>query len=158
LDWTASGSSQRFYGTNAHHDVTWLADSTGAVLATLRYDPYGNLVSSTGSSLPDFRFQGSLYDSAVDLSWIVSRWYAPDLGQFISEDSLLGTPADPPGSWRLWSIASGSSWIRDIHRTVQETPLPPVVPYLDGQDDDLPAARPPVGHQAGSQESRRVGG
>jgi RHS repeat-associated protein len=104
LDWTGSGTSQRFYGTDLRHDVTWLADSTGAVIATLRYDPFGTVTSSTGGSLPDFRFQGSLYDPAVDLSWVVTRWYAPDLGQFISEDSLLGTPVDPP-SRNLYAYA-----------------------------------------------------
>lgn len=38
VDWTAGGANQRFYGTNYHHDVTFTADSTGAVSATLRYD------------------------------------------------------------------------------------------------------------------------
>jgi len=53
VDWTGSGSNQRFYGTDGHHDVSWLADATGAVSATLRYDPHGTLTGSTGSSLPD---------------------------------------------------------------------------------------------------------
>jgi RHS repeat-associated protein len=107
VDWTGSGSNQRFYGTNSHHDVTWTADSTGAVTATLRYDPWGNLTSSTGSSLPSFRFQSSLYDSAVDLSWVVTRWYAPSLGRFVSEDSVLGEPVDPP-SRHLYAYAEGA--------------------------------------------------
>jgi RHS repeat-associated protein len=106
VDWTGSGSNQRFYGTNGHHDVTWTADSAGAVSATLRYDPWGVLTSSTGSSLPDFRFQGSLYDTAADLSWVITRWYAPTLGRFISEDSLLGSPNDPP-SRHLYAYAAG---------------------------------------------------
>jgi RHS repeat-associated protein len=106
VDWTGSGSNQRFYGTNGHHDVTWTADSTGAVSATLRYDPWGTLTSSSGASLPEFRFQGSLYDVTVDLSWVVTRWYAPTLGRFISEDSLLGSPNDPP-SRHLYAYAQG---------------------------------------------------
>jgi hypothetical protein len=36
VDWTTGGANQRFYGTNGHHDLTWTADSTGAVSATLR--------------------------------------------------------------------------------------------------------------------------
>ncbi len=106
LDWTGSGANQRFYGTNAHHDVTWTADDTGAVSNTLRYDPWGTLTASWGSSLPDFRFQGNWLDKQTDLTWIVTRWYAPALGRFISEDSLLGDPADPPSS-HLYAYASG---------------------------------------------------
>jgi RHS repeat-associated protein len=106
VDWTTGGANQRFYGTNGHPDVTWTADGAGAVSATLRYDPWGTITSSTGSSTPHFRFQGSLYDSAVDLSWAVTRWYAPTLGRFISEDSLLGTPNDPP-SRHLYTYAQG---------------------------------------------------
>ncbi len=44
--------------SKAHHDVTWLADDTGAVTATLRYDPFGQLTGTTGTPLPDTRFPG----------------------------------------------------------------------------------------------------
>ena len=80
---------------------------TGAVSATLRYDPWGTLTSSTGSSLPAFRFQGSWADPATNLSWVITRWYAPALGTFISEDSLTGDPADPP-SRHLYAYAAGN--------------------------------------------------
>lgn len=40
-DWTGSGSNLRLYGTNGHHDVTWLASSAGTVSSALRYDPWG---------------------------------------------------------------------------------------------------------------------
>ena len=106
LDWTGAGSNIRIYGENAHHDVTWTASSAGAVSATLRYDPWGNLTASTGSSLPDHRFQGSWYDTTTDLSWVVTRWYASTLGRFISEDTLLGEPVDPP-SRHLYAYGEG---------------------------------------------------
>ena len=106
LDWTGSGSNIRVYGENAHYDVTWTASSTGAVNATLRYDPWGTLTASSGGSLPDHRFQGSWYDATTDIAWVVTRWYAPTLGRFLSEDSLLGEPADPP-SRHLYSYGAG---------------------------------------------------
>jgi RHS repeat-associated protein len=141
LDWTGSGSNERFYGTNAHHDVTWTADATGAVSNTLRYDPWGTLSDSWGSSLPDFRFQGSWQDTTTDLQWVITRWYAPALGRFISEDSLLGEPEDPPsrhlyaygaaepvGRWdpdgRFWYRAQRGQTLRGIARIFS-------VPYAD---------------------------
>jgi RHS repeat-associated protein len=103
FEWTSA--SQAFYGTNGHHDVTWTAGSSGTVGATLRYDAWGNLLTSTGT-LPEFRFQGSWYDATADLSWIVARWYAPSMGRFISEDSLLGQSAQP-ASRHLYAYAQG---------------------------------------------------
>jgi RHS repeat-associated protein len=105
VDWTGSGSNQRFYGTNGHQDVTWLADASGAVIDMLRYDPYGN-ATTIGTTLPDFRYQGSFYDSNTDLSWAISRWYAGSLGTFLSEDTLLGKPTDPP-SRNLYAYGAG---------------------------------------------------
>ena len=88
FQWDAS--SETFYGTNAHHDVTWTADSSGDVSATLRYDPWGSLTDSSGSHLPAFRFQGSWFDPTVDLYSVVARWYAPAMARFISEDPAAG--------------------------------------------------------------------
>jgi RHS repeat-associated protein len=104
LDWTGTNSNIRYYGSNAHHDTVWTASSTGTVSGTLRFDPWGTLTSSTGASLPDFRFQGSWFDTITSLQWVVTRWYAPGLGRFLSEDSLLGDPADPP-SRHLYAYA-----------------------------------------------------
>jgi RHS repeat-associated protein len=95
LDWTGTNSDIAISGTNAHHDVTWLATSTGAVGQALRYDPWGTPRSAVPQGYTSFRFQGSFYDAATDLSWVVSRWYAPALGRFISEDDVLGEPRDP---------------------------------------------------------------
>jgi hypothetical protein len=46
--------------------VSFTLDATGAVSSTAAYDPYGNLVASTGS-LPLNRWQSSLFDSASGL-------------------------------------------------------------------------------------------
>lgn len=104
-DWAAGGAGLRVYGTNGHGDVTWAAGPDGSVAATARYDPWGGATSVTGS-VPDFRFQGSWADDAAGLSWVVTRWYAPGQGAFISEDSLLGQPRDPD-SRHLYAYGEG---------------------------------------------------
>jgi RHS repeat-associated protein len=96
-DRTGAGTDPRTYGVNGHHDVTWLADTSGAVTATARYDPWGTVVRSSGS-LPDWRFQGSWYDTATELAYARARWYSPALGSFVSEDTLLAHPRPPPAA------------------------------------------------------------
>ena len=105
LDWDSTGSDIRIYGLNAHHDLTWTAGTSGAVTGTVRYDPAGAAQSVTGS-VPDFRFQSSWADDTTELSWVVTRWYAPAQGRFISEDSLLGEPRDPD-SRHLYAYGAG---------------------------------------------------
>jgi RHS repeat-associated protein len=104
-DRSGAGTDPRTYGTNAHHDVTWVADSTGAVIATARYDPWGTLLRSSGT-LPDWRFQGSWHDAVTDLAYARARWYSSALGSFISEDTLLGAP-ETPASRHLLAYAEG---------------------------------------------------
>ena len=89
-DWTGSGANLRIFGLNAHHDLTWTAGASG----TVRYDPWGTATSVTGS-VPDFRFQSSYADETTKLSWVVSRWYAPAQGHFISEDADPGEKLRP---------------------------------------------------------------
>ncbi|HCS57045.1 MAG TPA: hypothetical protein DIW80_07240 [Gordonia polyisoprenivorans] len=106
VDWTGTGAEQHFYGANGHHDITWTATDSGSVDATLRYDPWGNLMASTGTHLPNFRYHGSWFDSTVALAWVVTRWYSSALGRFISEDTLLGDPAEPAGR-HLYAYGAG---------------------------------------------------
>jgi RHS repeat-associated protein len=106
MDFGPGGSAHRFYGVNGHGDLTWTADHTGAVTATLRSDPWGVPGTGTGGSLPDFRFQGSWYDPTAGLTWAVSRWYAPTIGRFISEDTWRGD-LQAPATRSLFAFAVG---------------------------------------------------
>ena len=137
LDFANNGSNQRFYGLNGHRDLTWTADSAGAVSATLRSDPWGIPGTATGGSLPDFRFQGSWYDTSSALSWVVTRWYAPSLGRFVSEDTLLGQPGQP-APLRLWRRGTGRA-VGPRRAVVVRRPLAVQLldPIPEQADDDL---------------------
>jgi RHS repeat-associated protein len=106
LDFSSDGSTVRYLGRNAHGDVTWTAGSIGAVSATLLYDPFGNTVNTTGSSLPANRWQGSWLDVSTGLYYVIARWYAPSLGAFASEDPLTH-PATEPQDRDLYAYGSG---------------------------------------------------
>ncbi len=105
FDFSGGGISQRFYGQDGHQDVTWLADGTGAVIASERFDPWGSPTVTHGT-FPDLRFQGSWYDTSTGLAWAVNRWYSPDLGTFTTEDSVVGATNDP-SSRQLYAYGAG---------------------------------------------------
>lgn len=106
LDWTSGPSTARIYGSNEHGDVTWVGSSSGSVSGTLRYDPWGNTVGSSGS-MPDWRWQGSWADSVTSLLHTQSRWYSPVLGRFASEDQQPGSLV-APANRNLYAYGAGN--------------------------------------------------
>ena len=98
----------------------------GTVSQALRYDPWGTPRTTVPTGYTPFRFQGSWFDDTTSLSWVVTRWYAPNLGRFISEDSLLGDPIDPP-SRHLYAYGQGEpvgTWDPDGRRPTNDMHLP----------------------------------
>jgi RHS repeat-associated protein len=81
-----------------------MLDSSGAKIGEMRYYPYGETRSISGSVPTDRRFTGqrqedsglgSLYDYGA-------RLYSPAIGRFLSADTIVPRPHDPQ-SWNRFS-------------------------------------------------------
>ena len=86
-------TGQTYYLTDAIGSVIGLTDSSSTVAGRIRYDSFGNIISSSGPSgaIPaeaggDFRFQGGWMDSESDLYYFRARYYDPQTGRFLSRD------------------------------------------------------------------------
>jgi RHS repeat-associated protein len=96
-----------------------LTDSSGAVVGTWAYDPYGKVVASSGTATTPFGFTGEWTDAETGFVYLRARYYDPATGQFLSRDPLaaitgsaygyvFGDPLngiDPSGMVSVWSIA-----------------------------------------------------
>lgn len=80
--------------------VRQLADSTGAVTLTRRYDPFGNALSSVGSGASVFGFAGEQTD-ATGLEYLRARYYAPAQGRLTTRDAWVGD-SNRPMSYNAW--------------------------------------------------------
>ena len=61
----------------------------------MRYKPYGE-DRDTGTSLnTDRKFTGQTEDEAAGLYWYASRAYDPEIGRFVSPDSMVPAPGNP---------------------------------------------------------------
>jgi len=74
-------------------NVTGLVDAaSGAVAATYAYDPFGNLLATTGSqSAVDanpFRFSTKYFDSETGLYYYGYRYYSPQIGRWMTRDPM----------------------------------------------------------------------
>jgi len=71
-----------------------VTDAAGAVVAETRYLPYGLERASAGASPTDFSFTGQRQDGFGLLDYN-ARFYAPQLGQFISADTIVPGADNP---------------------------------------------------------------
>ncbi len=81
---------------NGHADVTALINAdTGVVEATYYYDPFGNILESTGSVNNNITYAGYQYDEETGLYYLNARMYDPKIARFLQEDTYRGDPNDP---------------------------------------------------------------
>ena len=74
-------------------DILGIADSDGNLIASYAYDPWGKVLSITGSdivvgNLNPFRYRGYYYDNETGLYYLQSRYYDPEVGRFINCDDV----------------------------------------------------------------------
>jgi RHS repeat-associated protein len=94
-------SGPTYYLRDAMGSVIALADESGARVARLDYDAFGNVRGSAGSAsgLPvetagDFRYHGMWMDP-TGLYYVRARSYDPVTGRFVSKDPVEGSQTIP---------------------------------------------------------------
>ena len=78
------------YGYDGNGNVTILLDSSGVVVASYEYDPFGRVLSSSGSlaSVNPYQFSTKEYESTWNINYYLYRFYAPGLGRWPSRDPI----------------------------------------------------------------------
>ncbi len=87
----ASATGTLLYTYDGNGNVTEVANVTGATVAQYRYDPFGVVVSATGTSAADnkVRWSSKLADDASGLVYYGYRWYAPEQRRWAASDPIL---------------------------------------------------------------------
>ena len=82
------GSSKYTYLYEEPGNVVALANSSGTLVNTYQYDPWGADVGTTSSVTQPFRYTGRELDSETGLYYYRARYYDPGMGRFVSEDPI----------------------------------------------------------------------
>ena len=120
-----------YYVLNAQGDVVRIVNSSRSVVASYTYDPWGKIISSSGTlaDINPLRYRGYYYDAETGFYYLQSRYYDPEIGRFINADSYASTDAagllstnmfaycendpvnrsDPSGEWFLQAAAIGAA-------------------------------------------------
>ena len=89
-----------YYHRNAQGDIDGISNQSGDLVASYHYDAWGKPISVTGTMattigvLNPFRYRGYLYDQETGLYYLNTRYYDPEIGRFISPDSVSYLGAD----------------------------------------------------------------
>ena len=125
-----------YYVLNAQGDVVRIVNSSRSVVASYTYDPWGKIISSSGTlaDINPLRYRGYYYDSETGFYYLQSRYYDPEIGRFINADSYASTDAtgllstnmfaycendpvngsDPNGEWIHIAIGSAMGAVTSI--------------------------------------------
>ncbi len=82
--------------------VVLATDAAGAVAASVVYAPFGAVISRSGAAVSQGFATGAAADDGPGLVMLGARWYAPQLGRFISPDSMIAD-VDDPLAWNLYA-------------------------------------------------------
>ena len=125
-----------YYVLNAQGDVVRIVNSSRSVVASYTYDPWGKIISSSGTlaDINPLRYRGYYYDAETGFYYLQSRYYDPEIGRFINADSYASTDAtgllstnmfaycendpvngsDPNGEWIHIAIGSAMGAVTSI--------------------------------------------
>lgn len=94
------GVAHYYYHADGNGNVTYLTDSSQALAASYRYEPFGNIISSSGTkaAVNVYRFSSKERHANSGTCIYLYRWYDPNLQRWLNRDSLssLGTVALSP--------------------------------------------------------------
>lgn len=83
-----------YYVKDARKDILGIVDLSGKLVVRYQYDPWGKILSITGE-LADtlgkdnpYRYRSYRYDNETGFYYLDSRYYDPEIGRFLSPDSL----------------------------------------------------------------------
>jgi len=77
-----------YYLLDGLGSVVAVTGSTGAVVSTYKYDPYGKQTSTTGTIANPWRFAGQYYDATTGLYKMGQRYYNPANARWTQQDPI----------------------------------------------------------------------
>jgi RHS repeat-associated protein len=92
--------NNQFYLVDALGSTANLANTDGNLVQSYRYDAWGRVWESVGTSTNRRQYTGHYRDDETGLDYFGARYYDSEIGRFISQDAYLGEAATPPSLHR----------------------------------------------------------
>jgi RHS repeat-associated protein len=116
----ANAPENVYYYHNDHLGTSqMMTDSTGAVVWSAQYEPFGEATINIGQITNNLRFPGQYFDAETGLNYNWHRDYKPELGRYIESD-----PIGLRGGINLYTYALNSP-LKFVDPKGFEIPTPP---------------------------------
>lgn len=137
-----SSASTAFYHADANGNITCLVNASNTPVALYKYDPYGNLVSQSGSLAEAnlYRSSSKEFHPRSGLIYYLYRYYEPNLQRWISRD-----PIGEIGGFNLYAFVNNNPCSENDSTGLDPTNGPPSNPPSPLPPSPLPPA--PTPHQ-----------
>jgi RHS repeat-associated protein len=89
------GGATSYFHTDGLGSTRVLTDSTGNVLNSYNYNPFGEILNSSGTTNNKYLFAGEQFDSTLGDYYLRARFYDPNSGRFTRRDSYEGSLSNP---------------------------------------------------------------
>lgn len=83
-----------------------LTDSGANLVGNWTYDPWGNVISQTGTVTTPFLFAGAYFDSSTGLYKMGARYYDPSVGRWTQLDPVFGVLTNPQSLNRFLYVSN----------------------------------------------------
>lgn len=84
-----------FYHSDHIGSSNVITNASGQQTALTEFTPYGSISRQTGSFDPKYKFTGKELDPSTGIYFYGARYMDPELGRFISADTIVQAPYDP---------------------------------------------------------------
>ena len=95
MDKTGGTGGSSYYLYDGRNSVTGLLAETGALTNSYRYDPYGELAAGTADGVNYYGYRAESANTKTGFQYLRARYYNPENGNFVTEDTYPGEPEYP---------------------------------------------------------------
>ena len=96
------------YLKDIQDSTTNIIKEDGTLSAAYEYTDFGETTAITGNGFDNqICYTGGVYDKETGLYYLNARYYDPEIGRFISQDSYRGELNDP-GQWHLYAYCANN--------------------------------------------------
>lgn len=96
-----TGTNKTHFLYNGHGDVIQLTNASGSVIKSYDYDAFGNEKNPDANDTNVFRYCGEYFDKETGSVYLRARYYDPEIGRFISEDSARSNKIKLPNGIKI---------------------------------------------------------
>ena len=141
-------TTHNFYFSDGNGNVTYMLNSSQSMVASYRYDPFGNTISSSGTlaSANVYRFSSKEVHANSGMYYYLFRFYDPNLQRWINRD-----PISERGGVNLFALTGNEpianidlQGLQIIIPVPGRRPGPPAIYPYGPWGPSAPARRPPA--------------